>query len=356
MTTDFWMCLQKKLEVEMIIKQSINNLLPWLLNRDAPGVRYLALRDLCDLAPDDPEVVAACQAAHSVGPIAEVLAQMHPDGYWVEPGPGYNPKYRSSVWSIILLAELGARIELDERIARACTYLLDQTLAPDGQLASATSPSGTADCLQGNLCWAMLELGCTDPRLEQAFEWMARTVTGDGLAPMSEKNAPLRYYAAKCGPLFACGANNKLSCGWGGAKVMLAFSRLPVERRTPLIDSAIQAGVEFFLASDPATADYPNGWAEKPSGNWWKFGFPVFYITDILQIVEALAALGYGGDPRLANALALVGSKQDSQGRWALEYHYKGKTWVDFGVPKQPNPWVTLRALRTLKLAGLAAS
>jgi hypothetical protein len=328
-----------------------NDPLPWLLDPSQPGVRYLALRDLCDLAPDDPELVAACHAAHSSGPIAEVLAQMHPDGYWVEPGPGYNPKYRSSVWSIILLAELGARFELDERIARACTYLLDQTLAPGGQLASATSPSGTADCLQGNLCWALLELGCTDPRLDRAYEWMARTVTGEGLAPLSDKNAPLRYYASKCGPLFACGANNKLSCAWGGAKVMLAFSRLPVERRTSLIDSAIQAGVEFYLGVDPATADYPNGWADKPSGNWWKFGFPVFYITDILQIVEALAQLGYGSDPRLANALELVRTKQDGQGRWALEYHYNGKTWVDFGASKEPNPWVTLRSLRSLKAA-----
>jgi hypothetical protein len=207
------------------------------------------------------------------------------------------------------------------------------------------------DCLQGNLCWSLLELGSADPRLDRAFEWMARTVTGEGLAPVSEKKAPLRYYAGKCGPLFACGANNKLSCAWGGAKVMLAFSRLPLERRTPLIESAIRAGTEFLLNTDPATANYPNGYAAKPSGNWWKFGFPVFYITDILQIVEALAGLGYGSDPRLANALALVRGKQDSQGRWALEYDYTGKTWVDFGAPKQPSPWVTLRALRVLKAA-----
>jgi hypothetical protein len=130
--------------------------------------------------------------------------------------------------------------------------------------------------------------------------------------------------------------------------VMLAFSRWPVDRRTMLIQSAIQRGAEFFLSVDPATAAYPNGYSSKPSGNWWKFGFPVFYITDILQIVEALVALGYGSDPRLANALALIRSKQDQQGRWTLEYDYKDKTWVDFGAPKQPNPWVTIRALRSL--------
>jgi hypothetical protein len=102
---------------------------------------------------------------------------------------------------------------------------------------------------------------------------------------------------------------------------------------------------------DPATADYPCGWASKPSGNWWKFGFPVFYVTDLLQIVEALVRLGYGDDPRLANAMALVLGKQDEGGRWMLEYDYTGKTWVDFGKKKQPNKWVTLRAVTVLKLA-----
>jgi hypothetical protein len=75
----------------------------------------------------------------------------------------------------------------------------------------------------------------------------------------------------------------------------------------------------------------------------------VFYVTDLLQNVEALARLGCGGDPRLANALAIVREKQDAQGRWPLEYSYAGKTWVDFGPKKQPNKWVTLRALRVLK-------
>ena len=54
----------------------------------------------------------------------------------------------------------------------------------------------------------------------------------------------------------------------------------------------------------------------------------MFYVTDMLQIVEALVGLGYGGDPRLANALALIRDKQDAQGRWPLEYDYAGKTWV----------------------------
>ncbi len=96
-----------------------------------------------------------------------------------------------------------------------------------GQFTTNGTPSGTADCLQGNLCWALLELGCDVSLLARAFDWMARSVTGEGIAPATDRKAPVRYYAAKCGPNFACGANNNLSCAWGAAKVMLAFSSLP---------------------------------------------------------------------------------------------------------------------------------
>lgn len=327
----------------------MSDVMDWLLEPDSTGVRYLALRDLVGLPADDPELVAAQKAAHTQGPISDILGKIHPDGYWCEPGPGYYPKYYSTVWSLILLDQLGASVKMDERIARACAYMLDHALTPIGQFSLTGSGSGTADCLQGNLCGAFLALGYDDPRLDLAFEWMARSVTGEGVAPMSDKDAPMRYYAGKCGPLFACGSNDKQACAWGGVKVMLAFGRLPAERRTPLIEHAIQQGVDFFLGTDPARAEYPSPYAPKPSGNWWKLGFPVFYVTDLLQIVEALAALGFGRDPRLENALDLVCQKQDEQGRWALEYEYTGKTWVDFGVKKQPNKWVTLRALHALK-------
>jgi hypothetical protein len=322
----------------------------WLLNSDDPGVRYLALRDL-GLSPDEKKLKSTRKAAHKEGPIAEVLSHMEKEGYWVKPGPGYGPKYSSTVWSMILLAQLGAAVQEDKRIEQACKYLLEHAFAEGGQftMISSGSPAGTADCIQGNLIWSLMELGYDDPRLKSAYAWMARTVTGEGIAPAQEKDAPIRYYATgKCGPTFACGANNKLPCAWGGVKVMLAFSKLPADRRTPLIKRAIQHGVDFFFGVDPATAAYPTGYAEKPSGNWWKFGFPVFYVTDLLQLAEALVGLGYGNDPRLSSALQIIHEKQDREGRWALEYDYTGKTWLDFGKKKQPNPWVTLRALRVL--------
>jgi hypothetical protein len=328
------------------------NPLGWLLGSEA-GVRYLALRDLHDLPPDDGDLLAARKAAHAQGPIAAILDEMDKQGFWVMPGPGYNPKYRSTVWALILLAQLGARLEEDERIPRACDYLLEHALAEGGKFSYNGAPGGTIDCLQGNLVWALLELGVEPAKLQAAVEWMARTVTGEGIAPASERQASLRYYAYKSGPLFACGANNGMSCAWGGAKVLLALGKWPAERRTPLVQKSIQAGVDFFFSVDPAGAAYPSGNNPKPSSSWWKFGFPVFYVTDLLQVVEALAGLGYGPDPRLAGTVDLIRQKQASDGTWALEYDYRGKTWVEFGSKGKPNPWVTVRALRALKGAGV---
>lgn len=325
--------------------------LAWLLDKADPGVRYLALRDLIHLTADDEELKSARKAAHKNGPIAEILNEMNAEGYWIKPGTGYSPKYKSTVWSVILLGQLGALASEDSRIIQACKYILDHTLTAGGQFCALASglPSGTIDCLQGNLCWALSEIGCDDPRLKTAFDWMARSVTGEGVAPQGETSAPLRYYAYNCGPLFACGANNRLPCAWGGTKVMLAFGKLPHKERTPLIRRAIQKGLDFLLSVDPSTAGYPNDYSTKPSASWWKFGFPVFYVTDLLQIAEALAGLGCGSDSRLHNLMDFIQSKKDDHGRWPMEHHYTGKMWVDFGHNRIPNKWVTLRARRVLQ-------
>ncbi|MFN2111893.1 MAG: nitrogen fixation protein NifH [Anaerolineales bacterium] len=318
----------------------------WLLDPEDPGARYLALNSLYPgPVPNRDEEL---RAAHQSGAIKEIMKAMHPDGYWVNDGPGYLPKYRSSAWSLILLSQLGARCEADPRIELACRHYLDQSYSPGGQISTNGTPSGTVDCLQGNILAALKALNYRDERLDPAYEWMARTTTGEGIAPQTARDAPDRYYAGKCGPDFQCGANNKLACAWGAVKVLLAFSKLASQERTPLIDRAIKRGVDFIFSADPKDAAYPNGWNPKPSGNWWKFGYPVFYVTDILQICEVLSDLGFGDDPRLINALRLVEEKANPDGSWSLEYHYQGKTWSDFGPSKSPNKYVTIRAYHAL--------
>jgi len=92
---------------------------------------------------------------------------------------------------------------------------------------------------------------------------------------------------------------------------MIALSKVSVEQRTRNVPAAIEQGMDFLLRHDPAVADYPLGTGNKPSSSWFKFGYPVGYITDGLQNLEVLAALGQAENPKLANALEPVISKPD---------------------------------------------
>ncbi|MFN3334504.1 MAG: hypothetical protein ACK47M_18530 [Caldilinea sp.] len=73
-------------------------------------------------------------------------------------------------------------------------------------------------------------------------------------------------------------------------------------------------------------------------------------MTDALQTLEVLIALVYGGDARLRPTLGLVLSKCDKQGCWKLEYTYNGKTWAEVKEKGKLSKWVTLRALRILRI------
>ncbi len=326
--------------------------LAWLLEPDQanPGVRYFALTELLERPCHDPEVIAAQQAVMDSGPVPAILAAQADAGYWVKPGPGYYPKYQSTVWSLSFLAQLGADGR-DPRVRAGCEYVLDHGRCRYGGFSADGKPTSLIHCLQGNLGAALIDLGWLgDTRLDVALDWLARSVTGVGIALAEEKDTAVRYYrSGNSAPGFVCSANNHLPCAWGAVKAMLALSKVPAAARTPAIQAAIDAGVEFLLAHDPAVADYPMGFAEKPSRSWFQFGFPVFYVTDVLQNLEVLTSLGYGHDPRLKPSLDLLLSKQDVQGRWKLEYSYNSKTWVDVEQKGKPSKWVTLRALRVLK-------
>ncbi|HEX4897578.1 MAG TPA: hypothetical protein VFV53_04385 [Candidatus Limnocylindrales bacterium] len=322
--------------------------LPWLLDPAAPAVRHVAMRDLSDLPADDPEVAAARQAAMAADPIAAILAAQRPEGYWEKPGAGYATKYRGTVWQLIFLDQLGAD-PADERIQRACDYVLGHSVAAtggfgaSGRLDLPPPSSAVLHCLNGNLLRAVIGFGrLDDERVQRAIEWGARAITGEGVE---------RWYASgTSGPGFACAANEGLPCGWGAAKAMLGLARIPAERRSPLVARAIDSGVAFLLSRDPAVADYPMGWGNtRPNGSWFKLGFPSGYVTDVLQVLEALVELGHGADARLASCRAWLLSMQDDRGRWRNQYAYNGKTWVDVERQGEPSRWVTLRACRVLR-------
>lgn len=315
----------------------------WLLEPDSinPAVRYFALRDLLNCPEDEPEVRRAKVAIMKSGPVPTILAAQQPEGYWYKPGTGYSPKYQGSVWQIILLAALGAE-PTDRRIRQGCEYLLQHNIASNEAFTCyrQLTPSGAVLCLNGNLLHALSHLGyADDPRVRAAFDWLAQAITGQG--------GVVFYKSGTAAPGFVCGASVGKPCGWGAVKALKALSAVPSEQRTRLMKRAIQTGVEFLFSRDPAEADYP--YTERVSSTWFKFGFPLSYWSDVLEIVAVLTELGYGSDPRLANAIHFILSKQDDRGRWKLENSLNGKMWMDIEKKGQPSKWVTLRALRVLK-------
>ncbi|HET9188794.1 MAG TPA: hypothetical protein VFN80_12595, partial [Acidothermaceae bacterium] len=105
--------------------------LPWLLEKETPAVRAAALQRLCDASDDDRDVRAARAAAMRTGPIKAILDQQDAAGWWVKPGPGYATKYRSSVWSVIFLDQLGADPQ-HPQVVKAVDYLLAMTATSTG--------------------------------------------------------------------------------------------------------------------------------------------------------------------------------------------------------------------------------
>jgi hypothetical protein len=319
----------------------------WLLESDNPPVRYMTLRDLLDSSDHDSTLVTARVAVMEYAPIQASLDAQYPEGFWVKPGPGYSPKYRATVWQVIFLEQMRAD-GCDPRVRRACEYVLEHTQTESGGFGCSgvrtnrpPPPSRVLHCLNGNLVRALLGLGWWgDERLTRAIEWQSRCITGEG---------DVHYYkSGSSGPGFACAANGGEQCAWGAIKALRGLARVPADRRSPRITSAIQKGLEYLLSRDPVEADYPSADGHI-SSFWFKLGFPSGYVADVLQNLEVLVELGVIGDGRLRPALEWLLSKKDAQGRWRNEYAYNGKLWADVEHQGQQSKWVTLRALRVLK-------
>jgi hypothetical protein len=341
--------------------------IPWLLenDRNQPAIRYYTLRDILGCDENDKEVKAAAAAIMTSGPVPVILAAQKVEGYWGKPGP----RYTGTMPALVYMAQFGAD-GADPRVRAGCEILLSRYVNNDGV------PYDDTYCTAANMGAALIDFGwLEDPRLQASMEWLAQTISGERVADALKHGADKHHEkSGNSSPPFACPQRNaNLPCAWGAIKTMIALNKVPPARRTQNIQEAIKRGVDFLLSRDLAVADYPFGRGNKPSSNWFKFYYPLGSEADVLQNLEVLAALGQAGNPKLSNALDLVISKQNQQGRWLLERTYKeladtqetktfywyqnslrlyitGKELAYIQEKKgQPSKWVTLRALRVLK-------
>jgi hypothetical protein len=82
------------------------------------------------------------------------------------------------------------------------------------------------------------------------------------------------------------------------------------------------------------------------------FAFPFYWHYDVLRALDYFRSSGATQDPRTAEAVELVRSKRQPDGRWLLDRIHPGRVHFDIEAPAgTPSRWNTLRALRVLAWA-----
>jgi hypothetical protein len=83
---------------------------------------------------------------------------------------------------------------------------------------------------------------------------------------------------------------------------------------------------------------------------WMQFSYPTGWHYDVLRGLDYLRAAAVVPDERLAEAIDLVESRRDTDGRWPLENPHPGR--LHFAMDEgegRPSRWNTLRAMRVLR-------
>lgn len=321
-----------------------NRTLSWLLEENEPSVRYETLVNLLDVPVSDARAAQAKRDIMIKGTVPVVLSKMRSEDFAPDISGFYTRKYSGLVWQLIILAELGADGESSE-IKSYCEHVLACSQEPDSGGFSTKSSERTGrglkssviPCLTGNMVWSLIRLGyLNDPRVKKAVNWLAeiqRYDDGDGDAT----GWPYDTFEMCWG---------KHTCHMGAVKTLKAFSEIPV--RTPEAEASIDRGAEYLLKHHIFKKSHDINKISKPG--WTKFSFPLMYQTDALEVLHVLFKLGVH-DSRMDEALDLVESKRNANGRWENSAPLAGKFLVEL-EPKGESKWVTLRALETLKAAG----
>ncbi len=84
------------------------------------------------------------------------------------------------------------------------------------------------------------------------------------------------------------------------------------------------------------------------------FSFPVLHYDDVIEIVDTLQGLGVRHEA-VDEGLQFILGKRKPDGRWKLGYTTsRSSTYANFGQRGKESKWITLRALKVLKNAGIA--
>lgn len=316
----------------------------WLLEDDNPSVKYLTFIDLLDRSVDDKDVLITKEQIMKTGFVPKILEKQEPGGYWGDPVRFYRNKYKGTVWNLMILAEFFAD-KNDKRVKNACEFILNNSqdnttggFSYDSAKKGGGIPGGVIPCLTGNMVWSLIRLGYLDDiRVQKGIQWITKYQRfDDGLQDLPKD---WLYKSRK-----AC--FSKHSCHMGVAKSLKALAEIPVDKRSSDVKNTINQAVEYFLIHHIYKKSHDLSKESKPG--WLRFGFPLMYQTDIVEILDILTKLDIR-DERMQDAIDIIVSKQDVQKRWILENTFNGRFVTNIETKGKPSKRVTLNALRVLK-------
>jgi hypothetical protein len=209
----------------------------------------------------------------------------------------------------------------DERTTAGCNSFLRNCQNEAGGFSMVkTRRSGVFPCTTGEHLPFLIYFGMgDDPRVRQAFSFL--------IDDMSTEDA------------LDCGRYQHQDCLWGAIAALKGLSVLPADMHSPQSEQVVQS-----LARALLDAEYD---FEGEHKRWLTFGVPRAW--GLLSALNALAVHGYGHESRFASLKELVLQQQDDQGRWKCGS--VSRTWP-LEKRNRPSKWVTLDALRMLKMMG----
>jgi hypothetical protein len=315
--------------------------LDWLLEEDNPSVQYWALRDLLDKDENSLEVIAAKQELMKSDLITSILNAQNQEGYWVHEEDMYLPKYKATTHQLLLLTEAGATrtpmiekaIEQVYRFQRNSGHFLTQ-LPKSKKGKDSVVKDGC--CFDGNILYYLNHFGyLEDPRTGKLLDFIYDYY--------DTENTGWRCRAYPIDP----DAVYPVNCYMGATKILKAFSMIPEEKRGKQMKEIIDRETEKILENRVYRYLRNSDGSRKDKAGWKRFGFPLFYQADLLEVMVTLTRLGVH-DERMSDALRIIEETQQKEGRWLLKDSFNGKMWTDIEEKNKPSKWITLRAMYVL--------
>jgi hypothetical protein len=314
-----------------------NRVIRWLLDAD-PSVRWQVMRDLTG-APAE-EVAAERARVATEGAGARLLALQAADGRWG--GAAWNRGWSSTMHVLMLLRDLGLD-PASEEARRALALVRDQV---------TWKGCGPPEC-DGNPFFAGEVEPCINGQVAAVGAYFGQDVRGIVDRLLAEQLPDGGWN---------CEAANGSRRSSFNTTICVLEALLEHELRagsSAEVTGARLRGQEYLLERrlfrrrstgaviDRDRKDGPGGGHGHPA--WTRFAFPTWWHYDVLRGLEHLRRAGVAPDERLAEAIDLVASRRDGDGRWPLEVRYPGDmpVEIDDGVGR-PSRWNTLRASRVL--------